>query len=471
MLQTKTIFISSLIGVCCAGTTFRVPASGGADKVKLDAAPVALSFEFTEFANYFLNYGNTKPCMSNLKQLTGVWPRIRIGGTSQDESLYDANLDEPIIKQGSGFVFGPSLLKIAGEYEGAIVLGLNRGGNNMTNTIEATDAAQDLIPNLIVVFPYFQFPIVDEYDTWNHTTEAASESRWQIGVGEATKSNKFVQAGNYVTMNYTAETLFEGLGPAALKYVRTFSHHNYPQTVANTTTFPPVNLKSLMSHVQISGNVGSYATDTQVTRELGLEWVFGETNSVSGGGSPEISKTFGAALWVLDYALRAASVNVVRAYFHHGSYDTCFYPWWTPFGVTSPYYGGYVATKAMAGGAYISALDDGTSNYAGYTIYSAAGKPIKAVLINSDYYDGTGMRAVRTFELQGLLGRTIGATRLTATSALSRQDEGDAPTFGGQVFSDETCQLQNQAVKERVKVSNGVAKFKLASSEALLLDL
>jgi hypothetical protein len=49
-----------------------------------------------------------------------------------------------------------------------------------------------------------------------------------------------------------------------------------------------------------------------------------------------------------------------------------------------------MATEAMAGGAYISTLNNGSSNYAGYVVFSATRRLIKAILINTDYYDGSG---------------------------------------------------------------------------------
>lgn len=125
----------------------------------------------------------------------------------------------------------------------------------------------------------------------------------------------------------------------------------------------------------------------------------------------------------------------------------------------------------MAGGAYISSLDDGTSNYAGYVIYSAAEQPIRVVLINTDYYDGTGERTYQSFVLRGLVNATVVATRLTAASALSRQDFGDMPTFGGQVFSNQTCNAEGELVTEAVCVVDGSATFSVAASEALIIDL
>jgi hypothetical protein len=92
-------------------------------------------------------------------------------------------------------------------------------------------------------------------------------------------------------------------------------------------------------------------------------------------------------------------------------------------------------------------------------------------LINTDYFDGTSTRTSQNFTLSGLTGTTVLTTRLTATSALSRQDEGDAPTLGGQSFLDDTCQLGGDMVQETVDVVNGIATFSVAASEALLIDL
>lgn len=241
--------------------------------------------------------------------------------------------------------------------------------------------------------------------------------------------------------------------------------------MANTTSVPQPDLPQLMNHSMVVANVEQYASDVQAANRLGFEWIFGETNSVSGEGSPVISKTFGAALWVLDYALRAASTGIPRLHFHQGSYETSLYVWWTPFGVTSPMYGGYVATAAMAGGAHISALDNGESTYGGYVVYSSSGRASRIVLINSDYYDGSGVRTATTFALDGLDWDSATVTRLTASSAMSRQDYGDMPSFGGRAISNTTCALQGPETKEKISVSNGTAQIELAASEAVLIEL
>lgn len=150
-----------------------------------------------------------------------------------------------------------------------------------------------------------------------------------------------------------------------------------------------------------------------------------------------LSPTFGASLWLLDYALQATASHISRLYCHHGTPGTSNYNWWSSSGVNSPFYGSYLATKAMAGVSTVVSLNNGTSNYAAYAIYSTPQQLARVVLINTDCYNGTGTRSLHTFTLTGLAGRQkITATRLTASSAWARQDEGDAPTLGGQSFSD-----------------------------------
>ncbi len=192
---------------------------------------------------------------------------------------------------------------------------------------------------------------------------------------------------------------------------------------------------------------------------------------VSGGGAAAVSPTFGAALWTMDYSLRAAYTNIVRTYFHHGTLGACQYCWWGRYSMGSPYYGAYMATAAMAGGAYIAALDNGLTNYAVYIIYDINRKPLRAVLYNSDYYDGSGPRTSQTFQLSNIAALAVKAKRLTGNTALSRVDKGESPNFGGQKFKDGTCEIMGNEVFETTIVMNGTGSFTVAASEALLVYL
>ena len=104
-----------------------------------------------------------------------------------------------------------------------------------------------------------------------------------------------------------------------------------------------------MSHSDIVSNVAIFDADVTAATGAGKEYVLGETNSgkihlmllsgnfrreavltraVSGGGAATVSPTFGAALWTMDYVLQAATSNIKRSYFHHGTIGLCYYCWW-----------------------------------------------------------------------------------------------------------------------------------------------
>jgi len=226
-----------------------------------------------------------------------------------------------------------------------------------------------------------------------------------------------------------------------------------------------------MSHSSISSNINVFKADIAATTSVGKEYVLGETNSVSGGGAAAVSPTFGAALWTMDYVLRASLTGIKRTYFHHGTVGLCYYCWWGRYSMGAPYYGAYAAVAAMAGGASISALDLGNSNYATYVIFDADKRPLRAVLYNSDYYSGTGTRGSSSFVLRGLEAGSVKAKRLTAPNALSRVDTGSVLSFGGQTFANVTCEIGGHEVFESTTVVGGSATFTVAASEALLVYL
>jgi hypothetical protein len=173
----------------------------------------------------------------------------------------------------------------------------------------------------------------------------------------------------------------------------------------------------------------------------------------------------------MDYSIRATYSNISRSYFHHGTIGACYYCFFGRYDMGSPYYGAYAATAFLAQGSYVTALDGGTTDYAAYVTFDSSGLPLRALLYNSDYYDGSGTRGSTSFTLTGLTASTVSAKRLTAASALSRQDEGGNPSFGGQYFANGTCVIGGTETYEETTVSSGQATFTLQATEALLVYL
>lgn len=137
----------------------------------------------------------------------------------------------------------------------------------------------------------------------------------------------------------------------------------------------------------------------------------------------------------------------------------------------APYYGAYAATAFLAKAASLTALDDGSSNYAAYVTFDSSGAPLRALLYNSDYYSGSGTRSTQSFALAGLTGSSVRAKRLLGDSAVARVDQGGKVTFGSQTFTNVDCDVSGTETFENVAVSNGQATFSLSASEALLVYL
>lgn len=476
--QFLVLLLAALHGAAAA-VTFSVPKqahTGGYKYAPLDPAPVGISFEFFAFPSYFTNVTATNQCLSNWKDLTGVWPPIRIGGTTQDRAQYDSRTSAYVVYSVSNpadapasLTFGSSFLTLAGSYAGSVVVGLNRGKNNIQNTIDAAKITVSEVKNLLAIElgnepEYYSRngqPIAG--GNWSPATDAASQNNWAISVGSAVKKSPIIQAGNSNDSppKWGAAELIATQNATVKQYVKTYAHHNYPGG----------SVTSLMSHRGISSNLHVFDADVAAALKENKPYIFGETNSVSGGGAAGVSPTFGAALWTMDYVLRASYSNISRTYFHHGTVGNCQYCFWGRYSMGAPYYGAYAATALLAKATHLTALDDGNSNYAAYVSFAADGQPLRALLYNSDYFGGSGSRSSQSFQLQGLSGTSLKAKRLTADSAMSRVDQGGKVSFGGQTFTDGNCNVAGTESFETLGVSNGQLAVTVKASEALLVYL
>jgi hypothetical protein len=88
-------------------------------------------FEFYTFPAYITNVIPTFQCLQNLKDLTNIWPPLRIGGTTQDRATYNHSMTSQAVNYTvpspndapDSLTFGPSFMELAGTYCGSVVLG------------------------------------------------------------------------------------------------------------------------------------------------------------------------------------------------------------------------------------------------------------------------------------------------------------------------------------------------------------
>ncbi|KAL2814146.1 Six-hairpin glycosidase-like protein [Aspergillus granulosus] len=471
--RLATVWLLSHVVPSTFAVIFSVPATPPANASKqLSTAPVGVSLEFFTFPEYITDVPATTICLENLKDLTGVWPPMRIGGTTQDRATYDESSPEAVTYTVADpadapdtLTYGPSFIALAGEYAGSVVLGLNRRLNNIANTISAADLAVQQMPNLKAIElgnePNFftdSDPIADGA-SWTAAADYASQVSWQDAVCGNLSVTELISAGVYFG---TSPMSIQGLGAVegdANQYVAEYCSHNYPQSSGTA------NLVALMGHSDIASQIAEFAAEISAAEALGKPHVFGETNSATQGGGG-ISPTFGAALWIVDYVMQTVLMGTEALYFHQGTIGNCQYCWWGRYTTGAPYYGAYFATLALANADQIAPLDDQTTSIAAYAIYQD-GAPVRVLLYNSEYYT-SGTRPSETYVLTGLSSASVTAKRLTAPYSTSRVDRGESPTIAGQTFGNGDCAIEGTAAIETVDMAGGEATFSVGASEALL---
>ncbi|KAL4947659.1 hypothetical protein BDW69DRAFT_204185 [Aspergillus filifer] len=473
--RTTTFWLLSHIVSRASALTFDVPSSPPVNSSpQLSSAPVGVSLEFFTFPAYFNDVAATSTCLANFRDLTGVWPPLRIGGTTQDRATYDPSSTEAVTYSVDDpadapltLTYGPPFISQAAEYEGTVTLGLNRRLNNIENTIGAASLAVDEIDNLLAIElgnePNFftdDDPIADG-NSWTAEADYVSQISWQDAVAGNLSASNIFSAGVYFGTDPMSiqDLAAQELQAGTNNLVRDYSSHNYPQSSPN------YDLAALMSHSGIASQVEPFRAEVVAANEAGKPHVFGETNSATQGGGG-ISPTFGAALWIVDYVMQLVTMGTEAIYFHQGTIGNCQYCWWGRYTTGAPYYGAYFATLALANAEYIAPLDDQSTAYAAYAIYEND-SPVRVLLYNSDYYT-SGTRSSQTYTLTGLSGSSVTARRLTAPHSTSRVDQGESPTVAGQTFGNGDCTIQGDESLETGIVTGGEVTFTLSASEALL---
>ncbi|KAJ8523517.1 hypothetical protein ONZ45_g96 [Pleurotus djamor] len=468
-----------LTALTAAGIT--IPSSPPSAAANIDKSQIGVSLEFFAFPGY-TELVSTTNCLANIEALRGSPPAVRIGGTTQDRATYNPNLQAAVnytvANAGDApdtLTYGPSFFTLAAQLRGDVSVGLNRRLNNQANTLSAAVRAKQTMPNLLSIelgnepeFYASGSPIIPS-GGWNPATDAASQKAWFTALSPSL-GNIFQAAVYLQTPTWSTAGLIPMLG-SAIGFVKTFSGHSYPQSACGGAA---TNLQALMSHSSIVSYTSRYRSEAAAAHNVGKRYFLGETNSATCGGGG-ISPTFGAALWIIDYSLQAALNGVERQYFHQGTIGNCQYCWWGRFTTGAPFYGvAFVSEFLGTDGVKLAMLDDGTGPVAVYTVYGSNGNPLRALIYNSNFFDGTGTRANTNVSLSGAFLPSTGSRslkRFTAPDATSRVDRGASVTIGGGGTFDSACRNAGTQVKEGVSINGGTITLTVKASEAVILYL
>ena len=228
-------------------------------------------------------------------------------------------------------------------------------------------------------------------------------------------------------------------------------------------------VKSIANHVTLASEIQQYCP--------GCSYIMGETNSLSGGGATGLSNVFGAALWVVDYALYQATKNISRVHFHQSG--TSPYSAWAPTSdpplTNAPYYGNVLIAGAVGAedNVELSYFDLGNNDEhtSAYVLY-ADNTLARMVILNMNEYDqDSGDRSSQTFALSvpsGVTGAKV--ERLTAAGA----DVTGNVTFAGVSYDydlnmGKPVVLNETATTESVTAENGILNVIVMDTEGVLL--
>ncbi|KIJ25823.1 glycoside hydrolase family 79 protein [Sphaerobolus stellatus SS14] len=448
--------------------------------IYVDPALLGVSLEFFAFPGY-TQLSNTVQCLANIQSLRGTPPPVRIGGTTQDRATYNASEPLPArftvsdpTQAPTTLTYGPSFFTLASQLPGNVTIGLNRQLNNEANTLSAAQQAVSAMPNLFAIelgnepeFYASGSPIIPAGQSWSPTTDAASQQKWHQDLRN-TIGKSIGQGAVYLQPPTWGTAELIPKIPNAISSIFSFSGHSYPQSACGGAS---TNLQTLQSHTGIISYTSQYKVEATAAHNAGKHYFLAETNSATCGGGG-ISPTFGAALWIMDYSLQAVLNGVERLYFHQGTIANCAYCWWGQNIVDGPYYGAAFLSQAIGtDGHSVAMLDSGTDSTVIYGIFSSSGLPLRVLIINTAFFNGTGTRSSVTVPLTNIQNTIpVTAQRLTAPAATSVVPTGGTSpiTLAGRTFTP-ACTSSGTQVVENVSVISGSANVTVAASEALLV--
>ncbi|RXW18138.1 hypothetical protein EST38_g7719 [Candolleomyces aberdarensis] len=383
-------------------------------------------------------------------QLTGVPPRIRVGGKSQDVTYIDPNTQWASVsfaKPTPSMPYPEALVMRVGTrfYSSArflpektrVVHGLNfastddmRGFFHLASIVNAFTSAE--IRKAGIVLDAIE--IGNEPDAYGTTSTLRNSSydsseyvtEWQTWAGNVLPIEQVypefklklwggsLSRSSHDLTGWSPQALLDQglLNSTAGERISTISQHRYDSKPCESVLRE---LQELPSKSSVRNSLDAFKFDIYISRQHDLEHWFmilvrapSDTIRTLSKGAVGISDTAAAALWTLDYALYASTLGVSRVFFHqgigyrsnmvqpialaHSPDDGSRLPVALPPHVNAPYYAAIIGAEAIGshGSTRIAEMPVDDSRIAGYAFYEGD-TLARVLLINSQpYFAPTG---------------------------------------------------------------------------------
>ncbi|KAI0027404.1 hypothetical protein K488DRAFT_61654 [Vararia minispora EC-137] len=439
--------------------------------------------------------------LNNLKTLSGLPTRIRIGANSEDhtdfspavkivQTIFPAISTTVPYPEATNITVGQGFYDLAANLPSGtpVIWGVNFGENNLTAAYLETVAICNAFKSSTIKSKGVALEAIEignEADLYSNNGHRSSNysindyvPQWTtFAKNVTTTASKLMGrkvplqglAFAFSTRNangFSAEAAIDLgiLGSSAGKQIKQISQHHYSGSFC---TGSAALLQDLMTKSAIRSNLTFFNSDIAAVQAVGLPYVLGETNSYSCHGAPGVSDTAGAALWALDYLLYATQIGIERVYFHEGiGYKYNFIQPVTltrsirdgtplasplPPHIQPAYYAAVIVAEAIGTSGRTSVAELNTGNatqVSAYAFYEGSALR-RALFINLHAYAG-GTRGFAHFSLNGTGQMTVKRLSVPLANATA------GVTWGGQTYETSDAKVSGALKVQHVPVSGGV---------------
>ncbi|KAJ8116872.1 hypothetical protein OPT61_g1806 [Boeremia exigua] len=483
----------------------------------------SLSIEFGNTIDFLGDIGKpnefTRQLIRNVAERTKAAPMIRLGGNTQDKSEFCADCrngtmvnvfegEGPLSSEATKVTYNADLFRVMSENSLATqeyIFGLNFGADNVTiprtalagalsnfnqsrihsyelgNEVNLYGAFVPYRPKTWTVLNYAS-EIMDWYSQFTTLIEAHAE-QYRAKYRAGFQFGSFV-GPPYGFPDFNHVQMSTMHVPQRIGGVKAIATHGYPNNICTPRAANATTLTTYLNHLQTVAWVTAWSGEIAVAKANGFEYHIGETGSAGCHGKPGVSDTFGAALWVLDYTLTAATFGVDRIFFHNGK-GGFVYNMWEPSdtvlsngtvtasqGVRPSYYSMLFVADLIKGvsSPRIARLEQyDTSRLAHFAVFDDQNALRKLALVSTGLGDGMGQpgtatnqpRSGKNVDVSMLLGKQLTLLRLTGSSVNATS---------GVSWANQTINKKGVLIGDLVQesVDDGIVRIK--AGEAVIVE-
>ena len=429
---------------------------------KLPADYMGLGYETSSVAMTHLLSARNRPYVQLVRNLgrAGV---IRIGGNVSDFSVYQAE-GTPAFQPKATTVTAGALRELRGFLDATgwkLIWGLNLGFDKIDNAVTEARAVVEIMGPRLIALQAGNEPDLfarsgHRQEPYDYAAWLADYRRYKAAIRAVLPNAPFAGPDAALNVDWVEQFARDEGKDAVL-----LTAHHYITGQAN----PSVSIELMLQEER--KYQPALARLRTAAEQAHLPYRLCETASFSGGGRADVSDTFAAALWVLDYLFVLASYGCAGVNMETGVNHLGWISKYTPIGddlaehySAAPEYYGLLAFAQASGGELIGvSRDTGGINLTSYAVRHAGGETVLTV-INKDASHGATVEISAPSPLTGAHAVRLTGSSLTAKSGI---------TLAGAAV-DARGHWHGRA-PERIAIAGGNAVLEVPAGSAALLTL